>query len=137
MISVRKMAATTPEKSVNIDCFICFERGVICFKLNGQKCTGANFHEHLQRITGDTLYLDLMKRDATICRNWFSRVISVSEFIKKKCHHSTQSYLRSSLCKRGALSQLTPRSASNILLPTLPVCKTRKNVETWLLYRHD
>lgn len=83
MISVRKMAATTPEKSVNIDCFICFERGVICFKLNGQKCTGANFHEHLQRITGETLYLDLMKRDATICRNCFSRVISVSEFIKK------------------------------------------------------
>lgn len=61
------MAASTPTKSVAIDCFLCFTKNATCFKLSGRKAIKENFQEKLNNIIGHTYQHELMRRDAMVC----------------------------------------------------------------------
>lgn len=71
--------------------FLCFTKNATCFKLSGRRAIKENFQEKLNNIIGQTYQHELMRRDAMVCRNCYSRVISVNDFIEK-CKHSSQSF---------------------------------------------
>ncbi|XP_056022976.1 uncharacterized protein LOC130055197 [Ostrea edulis] len=102
---------STPTKQSKIDCFICFSKEVVTFKLAGRKLLAEDFNSKLNEILGAKVVGALCAMDAAVCRNCYGKVLKLNDFLHKT-RSSASSYIATgaSTTKKGMLSPITPKS---------------------------